>query len=177
MLTSFREAIQQPEYVHLLLNHLPLTGLFVAVLCLAGSLVTGNRAGLFLGLGLVSLFALAAWPVSEYGEGGFDRVLSMADTDGAAYLKHHRALAERWVWLYYVTATLGVLGIVAGWKRPRWLRAVAVTVAIFALGSLLGGATVAECGGKVRHPEFRTGPPPADSQPNADLSFVYLGDA
>ena len=31
--------LQQPEYVHVLINHLPLTGLFAALLCLIGALI------------------------------------------------------------------------------------------------------------------------------------------
>jgi hypothetical protein len=76
--------LQQPEYVHVLINHLPLTGLFVALVGLIGALILRNRAAIYLGMGMVSLFALSAWPVFEYGEGGYDRVYSMADDAGGA---------------------------------------------------------------------------------------------
>ncbi len=161
---SFFKALERPEYVHVLINHLPLTGLVAALLGLGCAWVLGNRAGIFVGLVLVSLFALSAWPVSEYGEAGFDRVLSMADDDGAAYLKHHRDLADRWVWLFYVTAGAGAAAVVAGWKWPKALRLFSVAVTLLALASLLAGAVIAECGGKVRHREFRTGPAPADAE-------------
>ena len=106
-------------------------------------------------MGMVSLFALSAWPVSEYGEGGYDRVYSMADDAGDAYLKQHRELAERWTWLFYVTAATGLIGIVAGWKWPKSLWVTASAVVVLATVSLVAGAVIAEYGGKVRHPEFR----------------------
>ena len=149
------KVLQQPEYVHVLINHLPLTGLFAALLCLIGALITRNRAALYLGMALVSLFALSAWPVSEYGEDGYDRVYSMADDAGGTYLKQHKELAERWTWVFYVTAAAGAAGMVAGWKWPKCLWATACAVALLTAGSLVAGAVIADYGGKVRHPEFR----------------------
>jgi peptidoglycan/LPS O-acetylase OafA/YrhL len=147
--------LQQPEYVHVLINHLPVTGLFAALLFLIAALVARKRVAIFLGMALVSLFALSAWPVSEYGEAGYDRVYSMADDTGGAYLKQHRELADRWVWLFYVTAAVGAGGMVAGWKWPRCLWATASAVVVLTVGSLVAGAVIADYGGKVRHPEFR----------------------
>ena len=147
--------LQQPEYVHVLINHLPLTGLFAALLGLIGALISRKRAAIYLGMGLVSLFSLSAWPVSEYGEDGYDRVYSMADDAGDAYLKQHRELAERWTWLFYLTAGAGVAGIAGGWKWPKCLWAAASAVAVLAGISLVAGAVIADYGGKVRHPEFR----------------------
>ena len=147
--------LQQPEYVHVLINHLPLTGLFAALLCLIGALMTRKRVAIYLGMALVSLFALSAWPVSEYGEDGYDRVYSMADNAGGNYLKQHKELAERWTWVFCVTAAAGAAGMVAGWKWPKCLWVAASAVALLTAGSLVAGAAIADYGGKVRHPEFR----------------------
>jgi hypothetical protein len=38
--------LQQPEYVHVLISHLPLTGLFAARLCVIVALKTRNRAAM-----------------------------------------------------------------------------------------------------------------------------------
>lgn len=161
------EALKEPEYVHVLLNHLPLAGLFAALFSLVGALVLRNRPAVLAGMALVSLFSLSAWPVAEFGEEGFDRVLSMTDDDGAAYLKHHRDLADRWVFLFYLTAGAGALGLVASWKWPKALRPAAAVVALLAASSLVAGGVIAEAGGKVRHREFRFGPPPAVSKDQA----------
>ena len=175
--------LHQPEYVHVLINHLPLTGLFAALLCLIGALVTRSRAALYLGMALVSLFALSAWPVSEYGEDGYDRVYSMADEAGGAYLKQHKELAERWTWVFYVTAAAGAAGMVAGWKWPKCLWATACAVALLTAGSLAAGTVIADYGGKVRHPEFRrkgdlTGTPTTMNTPARTLAAALaLGRA
>ena len=153
--------LDQPEFVHVLLNHLPLTGLFVALLALGGALLVRRRAAVFLGLGLVALFALSAWPTYEYGEAGFDRVLSMSDDEGQAYLRVHQQLAERWILLFYVTAAAAVAAMIVGWKWPRLVNWAALAVLLLALSSVIVAGVIADYGGKVRHREFRVGPPPA----------------
>jgi hypothetical protein len=168
--SGFLQGLREPEYVHVLLNHLPLVGLFAALLCLLTGLVSRSRTALFLGLGLVSLFALAAWPVAEYGEQGYDRVLSMADDEGQAYLSRHRELADKWIWLYYVTAGAGALAMVAGWKWPKTLWAASLGIALSCSASLVAGGFIADCGGRVRHREFRHGPPPKSETPSTQRS-------
>ncbi len=158
-MSVFLKSLQQPEYVHVLLNHLPITGLGVALLSLVVGLVVRKRPVLLLGLALVSLLALSAWPVAEYGERGYDRVLSMSDDDGQVYLERHRDLAERWMFLFYVTATAGAVAMVVGWKWPWSLWPASLGVALLCLGSLVAATFIAESGGVVRHREFRFGPP------------------
>jgi hypothetical protein len=111
-------------------------------------------------VGLVCLFALSVWPVFYFGEAGFDRVLSMADEPGEAFLKYHMALAHRWVFLYYLTAGVAALGFVVGWKLPRYLMPLGVVALLLGLASVSAGIMIAQAGGEVRHREFRSGPPP-----------------
>lgn len=158
-MSVFLKGLQQPEYVHVLLNHLPLTGLAVAWLVLAAGLVARKRAILFLSLALVSLLSFSAWPVAEYGERGYDRVLAMADDDGQVYLERHRDLAEKWLFLFYVTAAAAAAALAVGWKWPQSLWPASAAVAVLCLGSLVAAAFIAESGGVVRHREFRYGPP------------------
>jgi hypothetical protein len=160
-MSAFLHQLQRPECIHVLINHLPLTGLLAALLGLIGCLAIRNRAAVSLGMGLVSLFSLSAWPVYVYGEQGYDRVYSMADEEGDAYLARHKELGERWIWLFYLTAGAGAAGMAAGWRRPKWQWALGLATAVLAAGSLIAGAVIADAGGKVRHPEFRHGPPPA----------------
>jgi hypothetical protein len=157
--------LDQPEYVHALTNHLPLIGLPVAMLALIAALVTKDRTAILIGLALVGLLALSAWPVYHYGEEGYDRVLSMTDAAGAKFLEHHKALAGRWIVLYFVTAGVAGLGFIAAWKWPRTLVFSAILALALAAASLAAGTAIAKAGGAVRHREFRFEPPP---QPPAE---------
>ena len=152
--------LDQPEYVHAITNHLPLIGLLVAMLALIAALVTRDRTATLIGLALVCLFALSAWPVYHYGEEGYDRVLSMADDAGGKFLDHHKALAERWIFLYFVTAGVAGLGFMLAWKWPRTLVYSSLLALVLAAASLAAGMVIAKAGGAVRHREFRFQPPP-----------------
>jgi hypothetical protein len=152
--------LNQPEYVHAAINHFPLIGLFVAMLALLIALVAKSRPAIIIGLTLVGLLSLSAWPVFHYGEAGYDRVLSMADEPGQAYLRHHEDLAEHWVFLYYITAGVAGLGLFLAWKWPRLLIPSSILSLLLATASLTAGIFIAQAGGQIRHREFRFGPPP-----------------
>lgn len=175
-MNTFLKALQEPEYVHVLLNHLPLAGLFAALLSLVVALIVRNRVALFIALAMVMLFSLSAWPVSEYGEAAYDRVLAMSDDNGAAYLARHRDLADRWVFLFYVTAGAAAAAVVIGAKWPRYFYVAALAAAVLAVSSLIAGGVIADCGGKIRHREFRLGPPPVKHRKEAE-ALSHLSQA
>jgi hypothetical protein len=152
--------LNRPEYVHTDVNHFPLIGLIVALLVLATGLITKSRPVLLTGLGFVGVFALSVWPVFYFGEAGYDRVLSMADEAGDGFLKYHAALAHRWVFLYYLTAGVALLGFGFAWKWPRVLAPAAITALLLGIASFTAGIAIAKAGGQIRHREFRSGPPP-----------------
>jgi hypothetical protein len=158
---SLETLLDRPEFIHAAINHFPLVGLFVAALGLAISAIAGNRGAMRMGLVLVALLALSVWPVYHFGEGGYDRARSMADEPGAAFLDYHKAIAERWIFVYFVTAGAAGLSLVAAWKWPRSLRAVSAASVGLSAACLVAGVIIAHSGGEVRHREFRTGPPPA----------------
>jgi hypothetical protein len=153
--------LDRPEYVHAAINHFPLIGLLVAMLALAIGLVTKSRPVIFTGLGLVAVLSLSIWPVFSFGEAGYDRVLSMADETGDAFLKYHAELAHRWAFLYYVTAGVAAVGFGLSWKWPRALMPASIAALVLGIAGLSAGIVIAHAGGEIRHREFRSGPPPA----------------
>ncbi len=161
------------EHVHVLLNHLPLVGLMVAVLVLVAALVLRNRSAVVLGLALVGLTAGTAWPVIESGQSSYVRVRELADEEGKAHLRHHMVLAERWGNLFYATAAVAAAALLAAWKWSRGFQALAALTALFATASLVAGAAIADAGGKIRHPEFRSAPPPAEIHDDAGHDHTH----
>lgn len=160
--------MDQPEYVHVVINHFPLVGLLVAMVALIAALPTKDRTAILIGLALVGLLALSAWPVYEYGQAGYDRVLSMSDEAGQKYLAYHQRLAERWTFLYFLTAGVAGLGCLLTWKWPRTLVLSSALALLLAAASLTAGIIIAKAGGAIRHREFRSGPPP--ELPNSGLN-------
>jgi hypothetical protein len=153
-------SLRQPEYVHVLLNPLPVYGLLLSLIGLIIAFVLKSRRAQIATLALVLISSVSAWPVYEYGEDGYDRVLTMTDDDGHAWLDEHMHRAQKFIYIFYALALLSGIAIAAPLKWPT--TATALIVAVILLGALtLGsGGYVAYAGGRIRHREFRNEPAP-----------------
>lgn len=159
-LASWLKELSQPEYVHVLLNPLPVYGMSVALLALVIALIARSRDARTIGLFLI-LMICAVFPlIVHFGEAGYDRVYAMSYQDGQAWLQVHRARAETWEWIFYATGISSLLALLLPRRAPRWRRPTALLTVALAAGSILAAAYISSAGGKVRHSEFRNGPPP-----------------
>jgi plastocyanin len=160
MFAAILRDLGQPEYVHVLLNPLPVYGLAVGLIGLLVAIYLRSRAATVVAIVVVLISAAAAWPVYEYGERGYDRVLAMADNDGQAWLLSHKERAEKLIWLFYALAILSAIALVAPAKWPGlsiWLSLGVLVLGAITLGS---GGYIAYAGGRIRHREFRNEAPP-----------------
>jgi len=157
---AFLRALRQPEYVHVLLNPIPVYGLLVAWIGLVISFFLKSRSAQVATLVLVLLTAGSAWPVFEFGEQGYDRVLAMSDDDGQAWLDEHQARADKVIYVFYALAVVSAAGIVVPMRWPKSSPALALAVILLGAGALGCGTYIAYAGGKVRHREFRNEPAP-----------------
>ena len=160
MIEALLRDLRQPEYIHVLLNPLPVYGLLVGWVGLVIGLALRSRRAQIATLTLVLLSSISAWPVYEFGEQGYDRVLSMTDEDGEAWLDEHMHRAEDLIWVFYVLAALSAFAIAAPIKWPKSSVPLAVGVILLGAVTLGSGAYIAYAGGRVRHREFRNEPPP-----------------
>ena len=106
MIDSILRGLRQPEYVHVLLNPLPVYGLLVAWIGLLIAFFSKSRRAQIATLVLVLISSFSAWPVYEFGQQGYDRVLSMTDEDGERWLDEHQDRAEDLIWIFYALAVL-----------------------------------------------------------------------
>src|SRR6266478_1469051 len=104
MMDAILRDLQQPEYLHVLLNPIPVYGLAIAFFGLVAATYLRSRGGQLTALVLIFASALSVWPVVYHGDRAYDRVLSMADDDGQAWLKAHEHRADELVFVYYVLA-------------------------------------------------------------------------
>jgi glucan phosphoethanolaminetransferase (alkaline phosphatase superfamily) len=154
------EQLSKPEYVHVLLNPLPVYGLAVGVLGLIIALFLRARPARITALALVILSAASAWPVYQYGEAGYDRVKSMVDEAGDKWLDEHIRRGEQLIYIFYVVAALSAVAITVELTAPKAAVAIAIPTLILALISVGVGGYIAYAGGHVRHKEFRFETPP-----------------
>ena len=168
MIDGLLHALRQPEYLHTLLNPLPVYGLSIATIGLIIALIFRSRSAQITTLALIFICAAAAWPVVHYGEQAFDQMLTSVDDDGRAWLEDHADRAEKLIYLFYGLAAVSALAMAAPKKWPRTAQPLALATVLLALVSLGAGANIAYAGGKIRHREFRTVPPPTkDSESDA----------
>ncbi len=158
---SFLQVLQrQPEYVHVLLNPLPIYGLAMGSMGLLIGVFLRSRPAQIATLVLMLISAGAAWPVYEFGEQGYDRVLSMSDDAGQAWLDEHQHRAEQLIYFFYALAVLSLVAIVIPIKWPK--TSLPLVIATILLGIIVLGMSgyIAYAGGKIRHKEFRSEPAP-----------------
>jgi pimeloyl-ACP methyl ester carboxylesterase len=159
-LASFAQDLQQPEYVHVLLNPVPVYGMAVGLLALVIALFFRARPARITALVLIAASAVSVWPVAHYGEEGYDRVLAMEDVEGGAWLEAHMERAETYESVFYALAVLALGAIFIPIKWPRADGPLAIATLVVAAVTLGLGGWIAYAGGKVRHSEFRNSPPP-----------------
>src|ERR1051326_9627802 len=133
MIDAFLRGLRQPEYVHVLLNPLPVYGLLISWIALIAALISKSRKAVVVGLILVFITSISAWPVYEFGEQGYDRVLAMTDDDGHAWLDEHQDRAQKLIYLYYAIAALSAAGIIVSLRWPR--SSVPLGIAVVLLGT------------------------------------------
>jgi archaellum biogenesis protein FlaJ (TadC family) len=160
MIDGFLRALRQPEYVHVLLNPLPVYGLLVSWIALITALISKSRRAQIVTLALVFITSISAWPVYEFGEQGYDRVLAMTDDDGHAWLDQHQDRAQKLIYLFYVVAALSGAAIIVPLYWPKSSLPLALVVALLGAFALSSGYYIAYAGGKIRHREFRNEPAP-----------------
>ena len=160
MIDTFLRDLRQPEYFHVLINPLPIYGLFLSWVGLIIALFLKSRRAQIATLALVLISSTSAWPVYEFGQQAYDRVLSMADPDGQAWLDEHQDRAEDLIYIFYALAVLSAIAIAAPMKWPKSSVPLAIATILLGAVTLGTGGYIAYAGGKIRHREFRNEPPP-----------------
>src|SRR5258707_15341812 len=139
VMDSILRGLRQPEYVHVLLNPLPVYGLLIAWIGLLIAFFSKSRRAQIATLVLVLISSLSAWPVYEFGQQGYDRVLSMTDEDGERWLDEHQDRAEDLIWIFYALVALSAIAIAAPIKWPKSSVPLAVAVVLIGAGTFGGG--------------------------------------
>jgi hypothetical protein len=163
---TFLRDLRQPEYLHVLLNPIPVYGLAIALFGLIAATYLRSRGGQLTALVLIFASAISVWAVVRQGDLAYNPVLSMADEDGQAWLKAHVHRADELIFLYYALAALSAAAIFVPKKWPCTARPLVFATMLLAMVSLGAGTYIAYAGGKIRHREFRNTPPPkTESEP------------
>jgi hypothetical protein len=160
MLEGFLKGLEQPEYIHTLLNPLPIYGLATGMLALMIALTLRSSEARMVALAIILIAAMSAWPVLYYGQQGYDRVKGMSDSEGEKWLDEHMRRGEQLIYVFYALGALALVSIGAERKWPKAAVPLAITTLVLAAAALCVGAYIAYAGGHIRHKEFRFEPAP-----------------
>lgn len=167
-MNHFFQHLSDPEYV--LINPIPVYGLAIGILTLIVGLFFRARVVHVPALIAIAFSGLMTWPLYEYGEKGYDRVYSMVNTEGDAWLSTHMHRAEKLIFVFYALAAWAAAAVLVPIKWPKLATSFAIATLLLGLVTLGGGGWIAYAGGKVRHPEFRSAnePPPEGPKKEED---------
>jgi hypothetical protein len=157
------DLLKKPEYIHVMLNHLPIYGTMLGALALAIALLLRSRAAQITALVLALIAGGSAYPVFVTGQRAYKTIRGMADDSGAEALDEHMDRAEKTIGAFYFLAFLALAGLLIPVKWPRAgapLAATTLAVAVVCSGIAI---YIAQAGGQVRHAEFRPSETPTPS--------------
>jgi len=153
------QSLKQPEYVHVLLNPMPVYGLACGVLGLVVALVMKSAQARLVAMVIIIVASASVWPVVRYGHRGYDRVYAMSNAEGQQWLDVHVDRAADGQYVFYAAGLVALATILIPGKFPRTAVPLVVATLAVALAALATGAWISHAGGQVRHSEFRNGPP------------------
>src|SRR5260370_24750559 len=146
--------LKRPEYIHVMLNHLPIYGTILGALALAISLVLRSRAAQITALILTLIAGVSAYPVFVSGQRAYKTIRGMSDDAGADALDEHMDRAEKTIGAFYFMAVLALAGLLVPIKWPKaglLLAAVTLAVTVICAGIAI---SIGQLGYRIPHPEF-----------------------
>ena len=112
MIELWYEVVENPAYRHVLLNHLPITGLAVSASVLAWALFENRWRSIVFALALCALTSASALLVLASGDAAYPMLFDKLDGPGQAWLDDHAELASRWGRLIPLNAGVATVALV-----------------------------------------------------------------
>jgi hypothetical protein len=127
-------SIRDPEYLHLLLESLPLYGLGFGLLFVIVCQLAGESKGKLLALLLITGSCASVWPYQELREKATPRILATRDPSLGPLIRQQTERRMEYNWAYYAMAAVGgvtLLAQLAGKGKPLLLVTVLGTAMLF----------------------------------------------
>lgn len=157
--------LKQPEYIHVIINVMPLVGMALGAGLLLAGLRLESEGMREAGLALVVLAGVITFPTVKFGQHAYDRLYEQIPLEAQQWLDVHMSRAERLQWFFYLTGGLAAWALASSRKRtPSASRQAQATLLAAGVCAALA-AWISHAGGQVRHPEFRLGPPMGQTKP------------
>lgn len=171
-LAMFFSHLRKPEYIHVLINPIPIFGMGLGLLFLIIAWFRPAAGLAEAGLAIVIATGVVTYPTIKLGQKAYDRIYETIPLEGQMWLDVHMDRAEKFQYLFYLAAVLAA-GVLLT-RRSRPLAAQRLMLATMATSGLCAGSAglIAHAGGQARHSEFRESAPPAGALKKAPAMSV-----
>jgi hypothetical protein len=132
-LTTLWQNIRDPEYLHLLLEPLPLYGLGLGLVFVIVSLVFGEMKSRMLALAVICVSCASVWPYIDLRDKATPRILATRSPEFAPLIQQQTQRRKDWSWPYYAMTLFSGIALLSA-RSPKG-RPVLFFVIIF--GALL----------------------------------------
>ena len=132
-LTTLWQNIRDPEYLHLLLEPLPLYGLGFGLVFVIVSLVFGEIKSRMLALAVICVSCASVWPYIDLRGKATPRILATRSPEFAPLIQQQTQRRKDWSWPYYAMTLFSGIALFSA-RSPKG-RPVLFFVIIF--GALL----------------------------------------
>jgi hypothetical protein len=132
-LTTLWQNIRDPEYLHLLLEPLPLYGLGLGLVFVIVSLVFGEIKSRMLALAVICVSCASVWPYIDLRDKATPRILATRSPEFAPLIQQQTQRRKDWSWPYYTMTLFSGIALLSA-RSPKG-RPVLFFVILF--GSLL----------------------------------------
>ena len=142
---------------HLLLNHLPMVGIVIGTIILAGGFIFKNNPTIkATALGVFVFSALMAIPAFLTGEGAEDVAEKMPGVTNG-FIENHEDLGKIFLILAESLGVLAIITFITFRLKSKLTPILFGIVLIVAIGTSVFAKQVGTSGGQVRHTEIRSG--------------------
>jgi hypothetical protein len=147
--------MSQPEYVHVLLNPMPLYGMVAGAFLLVWSRLRHSEEFPEGALLWIILVAIITGVAVYFGEQALENVGVIADAHGNRWLARHKERAETLMYIFYLTGLSALGALWAQRRRPSWASHLVSLTLVLTILSIGAAAWISHAGGQVMHAEFR----------------------
>lgn len=113
-LTTLWQSIRDPEYLHLLLEPLPLYGLGIGLMMFIVAFVFGEKRSRMLALALICVSCASVWPYTDLRAKATPRIIATRPPEYASVIREQTERREAWNWPYYAMTVLSLIALFAG---------------------------------------------------------------
>ncbi len=139
---------------HLLLNHLPIMGMFFGLAILVFGMIFKNQIAKRIALAVFIFSGLSALIANQTGEQAEDVVEKLAGIQ-EQFIHDHEEAAERFLSICLVLGGVSLVALWMDWKKKTMVQYAYMVVLFISTFNMYFAYSAGHSGGEIRHPEIR----------------------